>query len=57
MGLLFIVDGIVLQFFEGILGDASGSHGVITDRDGVAWNLKEALATVDIPVCVCVGAQ
>ena len=49
MGLLFIVDGIVLQFFEGILGDASGSHGVVTHRDGVVWNLEEALATVDIP--------
>ena len=55
MGLLFIVDGIILLFFEGILGNASGSHGVVPDRDGVAWNLKETFETVDIPVsCVCV---
>ena len=56
MSLLFIVDGIILLFFEGILGDAGGSHGVVPDRDGVAWNLKETFRTVDIPVsCVCVG--
>ena len=53
MDLLFILDGIILQFFEGVLGDVSGSHGVVPDRDGVSGDLKEALGTIHIPVSVC----